>query len=863
MNNKFTSSAIVSLLLLSPGLYAQTSPESFLGHQVGADRKLADYNQIRAYFRKLDDESDKIKVVTIGQSTRGEPMIMAIITSEENHANLDHYRQITKRLSDPRNLSPAEAKRLSQKGRVIVVIQTGLHAQEIGHAQHSMELAHKLVTGVTQFDARRVLDEVIVLLIPVANPDGQLMETGWYRKNLGTKYEGGPMPWLYHHYAGHDNNRDGVVNNLVETRAISRVLWRDWFPQAYYDHHQPGGLASSTFRIFIPPFLNPADPNIHPLIFSGVDLIGSNMVYDLQKEGRKGIVHNHAYASAWWKGTLTSNAMVHNITAVFTETASPDIATPVYIDPNEIAEFYTRKSLRFPDPWPGGWWRLRDTVEYMLSASLSYVETAAQHRENLLYNFYKMGKDAVEVGRPGDPFAFVIPSEQADYPTALKTLEYLQFGGAEIHRARDDFVADGATFPAGSFVILTAQPYRPYVVNILGERKYPSGVPNRLGDNASHALPTQMGVAYRQIDQPFEAPLEELTNIPYPSTPAPSSPYVVLDTRANAAYAVAIALLAERVEVARAINSIDTGTTQVPAGSFIVRNTPAAQRRLPALLDKWHLTALELNDSTGVRTVRLRNPRIGLYQSWRSNMDEGWTRFVLDDFGFPYTTLHNADLDEDLRQQFDVIVFADENPDVIKTGFASRTRNISSGAINTRSRSIGAYPPEYGGGIGVEGITALKTFVGNGGVLVALDNAGPLFIKEFNLPVRNVLEGVPEDEFFVPTSLLNINVDNQSPIGYGMPAQAAALFFRSVAYETRLPQSGDWDRQVVASYPQDGILLMGWMHGEEKIARKAAIVDAGYKEGRVILIGFRAQHRGQTHGTYKFLFNALLYQQSN
>jgi len=497
----------------------------------------------------------------------------------------------------------------------------------------------------------------------------------------------------------------------------------------------------------------------------------------------------------------------------------------------------------------------------MLSASFSYVETAAQHKEDLLYNFYKMGKDAVEMGQPGDPFAFVIPSQQMDYPTTLRSLEYLQFGGAEIHQAKQAFDADGKTFPVGSFVILTAQPYRPYVINMLGKRKYPSGVPSRLGDNASHALPMQMGVAFSQIDQPFEALLEKLTRIPYPNvnTPALSSSYIVLDAEVNASYAVAIALLGEKAEVSRATDDIDIKTIQVPAGSFIVRNTSAVQRVLPGLLDKWHLTAYGLNNISGITSVPLRNPRIGLYQSWRSNMDEGWTRFVLEDFGFPYTTLHNADMKGDLGRKFDVIVFANENPAVIKTGYASGTRNISSGTISKRSRSIGAYPPEYDGGIGDKGITALQAFVGGGGVLVALDNAGPLFTKEFNLPVKNALEGLSDSEFLVPTSLLKIQVDNQSPIGYGMPSEAAALFFRSVAYSTWLPPSGDWDRQVVASYPEDKILLMGWMRGEELIARKAAVVDAGYKDGRVILIGFRSQHRGQTHGTYKFLFNALLY----
>ena len=489
MNRNLPSVWFLPLLLAPLSLEAQTSPEAFLGHEVGADRNLVDYHQIRAYFELLDEESDKVSVLNIGQSTLGEPMIMAVITSEDNMANLDRYREIARRLSDPRGLSPEEAERLSQTGKAILLIQTGLHAVEIAHSQHSVEFIYRLAVGDTPFDADQLLDDVIVLLIPAANPDGQLMVVDWYRRNLGTPYEGGPFPRLYHHYAGHDNNRDGIANNLVETRAVSRVLWHDWFPQVYCDHHQAGPGS----RIFIPPFVDPADPNIHPLIFSGIDLVGSNMVYDLQKDGLKGVLHGSTYASAWWKGTLTTNAMVHNTIAVFTETASSRIATPIYVDPNEIPEFLTRRSLTFPDPWPGGWWHLRDAVDYILSASMSLVETAAMHKEDLLYNFYKMGRDAVEAHRPGDPFAFVIPSQQTDYPTTLRMLEILQFGGAEIHRATEAFAGDGANFPAGSFVIFVAQPYRPYVLNMLGERDYPAGVPQRLEDNASHALPIADG----------------------------------------------------------------------------------------------------------------------------------------------------------------------------------------------------------------------------------------------------------------------------------------------------------------------------------------------------------------------------------
>jgi len=838
-------------LLLPFSLQAQTPPEEFLGHQVGADRHLIDYNQIRDYFDLLDEESERVSVLNIGESTLGEPIIMAVITSEDNMANLDRYREIARRLSDPRGVSDEEARQLSEDGKAILLIQNGLHAIEIAHSQHSVEFIYKLAVGETPFDVDEVLNDVIVLLIPAANPDGQLMVVDWYRNSLDTPYEGGPFPHLYQHYAGHDNNRDGITNNLVETRAVSRVMWHDWFPQVYCDHHQAGPGS----RIFVPPFIDPPDPNIHPLIFSGIDLIGSNVIYDLQADGLKGVLHGSTYASAWWKGTFTTNAMVHNTIALFTETASSRLATPIYVDPNEIPEFLTRQSLTFPDPWPGGWWHLRDAVEYITRASMSLVETTARHREDLLYNFYKMGRDAVESPRPGDPFAFVIPSEQVDYPTTLRLIEMLQFGRAEIHQATEAFVADGMNYPAGSFVILVAQPYRPYVLNMLGERDYPAGVPFRLHDNASHALPLQMGVAFSQIDEPFEASLELLTEVPYPNATAPpTSPYLVLDARENASYALAFALLEQNADVYRSTGNIARDGYDVPAGSFIVSNTTQVQDALAGLLGEWHATVHALADMDDIASEALRLPRIGLYQSFtpNGNMDEGWTRFVLDDFDIPFTTLFNEDVRGNLNGRYDVIVFADENPAVIRTGLPEP------GSFRYPSER-GAFPPEYQGGIGEEGIEAIRDFVADGGILVALDNAGPLFASELELPVQNVLTGLSQDEFFVPTSLLNLRVDNRTPVGYGMPSEAAALFFQSVAYSTRLPTTWAWDRQVVASYPDNDLLLRGWIRGEDRLARRAAVVDTGYMDGRVILIGFRAQHRGQTHGTYKLIFNSLLY----
>ena len=837
-----TFTGFILLLLVPFFLGAQTSPEEFLGHKVGADRKLADYNQIQAYFQKLAEESGKVKILTIGESTLGKPMIMAVITSEKNMAELDKYRQISKKLSTARGLSPDEAKSLAKEGKVIIFITCSLHATEIGGSQESMEFAHRMVTGNTPFDADKVLDEVIVLIVPSANPDGLQMVTYWYRKYLGTKYEGGPMPWLYHHYAGHDNNRDGNAINLLETRALSRVMYRDWFPHIYFDKHQMGLTGTRT--------------SIHPQAFSGIDFIGAHMAADLQKNGFRGFVLMGTSASPNYKGATSGTAMSHNIVTLFSEVASVKVATPVYVDSTQLP-----RNPQMPDQWSGGWWRLGDIVAIELAYSMSLLKTAYLYKEDFLYNCYRRGRDSIELGEKGDPYAFIFTQKQADYPTTLRMLDILLIGGAEIHQAREDFVADGKSYPEGSFVILMAQPYRTYANAVLEKQKYPSPIPRAFMDNASHTLPMQMGVSFSRIAKPFKANLEKLESIPYPTiSPPSSSPYVVLDSRVNASYSVVISLLGEKAEVFRTKDVIKGEKFKAAAGSFLIKNSPQVQKSLPALLEKWHLKAYGIEDISDIPKASLKNPRIGIYQSWRSNMDEGWTRYVFDDYEIPFTSLHNQDFKAtgkrkvNLKAKFDVILFADESPEVIKTGLPSPgSRRYSS--------YVDAFPPEYQGGLGNEGIEALRAFVEQGGILVTLNHSSDLFIKELRIPASNVLERVSPDRFFCPTSLLKINVDNKSPIGYGMPAEAAAMFYQSLAYTTGIPSTGDWERRVVASYPEDDILLRGGILGEDVIAQKAAVIDAKYKKGHIVLIGFRCQHRAQTHGTYKFIFNALLYPQ--
>jgi hypothetical protein len=866
MNKTKSILAALVLLVLPLSLASQTSPDEFLGHKVGADRKLADYTQIQAYFQKLDSESEKMKVLTIGETTLGKPMILAVITSEENMASLEKYTGITKKLRDARGLTPGDAEELAKQGKVIMLITCSLHATEIAASQMAMELAYLLVSGQTPFDAEKALSDVIVLLSPTINPDGQQMVADWYRKYVGTNYEGGSMPWLYHHYAGHDNNRDWFMFNLSETQAVTKVLYHDWIPQIHIDEHQMG---STRARLFVPPFMDPPVPTIHPLLWRGVALCGTNMAYDLQKNGFSGVVHGRSY-TGWWIGACDDTSWLHNTIGLLSEMASARVASPMYIDPIEIPKEYTEKRMQFPDPWPGGWWRLRDLVDYELTLSLSLVETAHLHKEDLLFNFYKMCKDAIEIQKEDEPFAFVIPKKQVDYPTALRLIKTLKFGGIQIHQAKEDFIADGKFYQAGSFVVLMSQPYRPYAQALLEKQKYPDmrqypgGPPIPPYDNAGWTLPLQMGVKCDQIDQNFKANLEMLDSIPFPevATPDRTTSYFVLDSRTNASYSVAFALMKANAEIYRAKDVIEQDGLAAGAGSFIVKNSPDVTKLLPGLLQKWHIQSHSLEDISGIAKSRLKKYRVGLYQSWRSNMDEGWTRYMLDDLEIRYITLHNKDFKGDknekvdLSEKYDVIVFASESADIIKDG---RRSPSSQSARYSRDDNT---PPEYEGGIGKEGVEALKKFVEDGGILVTLNDACGLAFKEFSVPAQNALERVNRDEFFCPTSILKLKVDNKTPIGYGLPNDVGAVFSRSLAISTRVP-SGEWDRKVVAAFPEDDILLSGWLLGEDVLARKAAVVDITHKKGHIILIGIRCQHRAQSHGTYKFLLNALLYPESN
>jgi Zinc carboxypeptidase len=835
---RLPSLAVLAVSLPIAATAAVQSPSEFLGFTVGADRTLADYRQIKAYLQALDAASSRVVLQDLGKTTLGEDMVMAVISSEENVSNLARIKDVARRLADPRGLTDAEAEKLVGEGKVVLLVTCNIHASEIGASQMAMEWAHALATA-EDAETRRRLDQVVVLLVPSLNPDGQIMETEWYRKQLGTRYEGSRMPWLYHHYVGHDNNRDWFMLTQKETRAMTRAVYHEWFPQVWLDEHQMGATGP---RIFVPPYSEPVDTDIHPLVWREVNLIGSMMALRLEQAQKSGVIYGFSY-DAYWPGGTKNTAWWKNVSGLLTEVASVRLATPVRIAPGELSG--GRKGLveyeaqtNFPNPWPGGLWRLRDIMDYERIASDALLEACADRREDFLRNALVRSRAAIATFRPAD--AYRIPARQRDAASALRLAELMDEHGVEVMQAAD-----------GDVWIPLAQPYGRFVQEMFERQDYPE-VKLVAGrdivrpyDVSAWSLPLMMGVDVERSPLPqglarFAATPPRLDVTDAAVALAPGSPE-------NAKLVNAALRSTGRVAIARA--PISEGGREFSAGTVFLDAAAArdaAAKGVPG--QSW--TAVS---AIPAAAERLTAPRVGLYKPWAASMDEGWTRFVLERYGFAPKTLDNKQVRAGaLAAAFDVIVLPDVAKEVIASGKPKREEG--------EMRYFAELPPEYAGGLDKEGATALRQFVEAGGTLVAFSAACDYVLDEFNLPVRNALGRAKPDEFGAPGSLLRVDVDPSSPLTYGLPPSIAVFQDKPIAFDTALP-GAEMERWVLASYPaaQRDILLSGWVNGVDRLQKRAAAVATSFGKGKLVLLGFRPQHRAQTPATFPFVFNALFW----
>jgi hypothetical protein len=749
--------AFTSAIALPAQRSPQPSPASILGWEPGTDRKLPTWAEVTAYFTALDAASPHVQVRTLGKTTLGRPFIVAFISDSANLANLEKYRLIQNQLLDPRTRTDADRERLLSEGRNIVLITSSIHSTEVGGFMSPLVIADRLSRGDTP-EARDILKQTIVMLVPSQNPDGVDIVGDWYRSTLGTPAEGSQPPMLYHHYTGHDNNRDWYAFTQVEQRMVVDSLYAPWTPAIVNDIHQQGANGG---RIFIPPYMDPVEPNIDPILTASTNALGMAMGWRMTAEGKTGIATNASY-DQW--SPARQYSLNHHGVRILTETASARLATPIDVPPELLgtARGYDARvtSWNFPARWPGGRWTIGDIVSYQSSASWAMLAQVARDRRQWLESYMALGDRALASDHPWTttdvPAAFVIPRAQRDTQAVQRLIWTLQHGQVEVHES----------IPAGSYIVPTAQPFGSYAKALLERQQYPNlseypgGPPKRPYDVTAHTLPLLFGV---------------------------------------------------NVEATRgALPAMTAALPRVPEPKFTVTGLSGKSPK-----------------------------RIGIYRSYGASMDEGWTRWLLDVNRIPYRTVLDAELRAgNLNARFDVIIFPEQNPTQIRRGLGA------------------PYPDSLRGGVGDAGAASLKAFVQAGGTMITFNDASEYAIAALELPVRNVLAGVRNNDFYAPGSLMAITLDMAHPVAKRMTAPLPAAWFEdSPAFEIT-----DTTRAVaVASYPPTGDpLLSGWLLGGEKLNGRAALVDVSIGRGHAILFGFRPQYRGQSMNTQPLIWGAIL-----
>jgi hypothetical protein len=858
--------AVASLLLAGTAASAAhaadgriPTPEAYLGFKVGADHKLARWDKIVAYFQQVAQASGRVRYRDLGKSTNGNPFVLLEIASEATLKDLERFKRLERRLYFQDGApSDAQKEELFRDGKAVVLITCNIHSTEIGASQMVLELVHELATS-DEPRVRRILDNVIFLLVPSLNPDGQIMVVDWYDKNVGGEFEASPLPWLYHPYVGHDNNRDMYMFTQKESQMTARLLWHDWFPSVWLDEHQQGALGS---RIFTMPATDPINPNVHPLIYRWNGLLGQRQGAALEAAGKEGIIYNATYTN-FWQGAMAWSGWWHNQVGLLTEVASVRVASPTEQrkatlgspPPPQQEDFQgqQRRMLEnpkeplpaprdvmprteYPRPWLGGRWTLRDIVDYELIATWALLEAASDQRERLLRDIYEVNRLTVENGKKGEPAAILIREDKAHDAFALRTLvDKLRMGGVRVMRAGAELEADGVKQPAGTYVIPMDQVFARYAKDMLEKQTYPevrrtpNAPPEPPYDVTAWSLGMLVGVEVEFVKKPLPegAVLKEVVDGDWPRASVAAGATLAFDHRGTGSILAVNRLLKEGASVAF-----------VGGGSPRFSVSGVARERVEAVARD---TGVTFRADAGGKGVPVRARRVALYQPWTSNMDEGWTRWVLEQYGFAYTTVHNDVVKAGkLRDRFDIVLLADQSVRDIKEGLDYKVIR-----------------PEYRGGIGSEGVKNLVEFASAGGTLIAMGASGDLLIESLPIPVKNAKKGLTRDQHFAPGTLVRLQVDGSHPIGAGLPKETYGFYNNSPFYEL----SDGFSSQrtaVVARYPNTGLIASGWLKGEELMAGRAAVVAIEMNPGRVMLFGIRPQHRAQTLATFPMLFNALL-----
>jgi hypothetical protein len=895
-----------------------TSPQQQFGHQIGADYELPDYTAFMAYWEKLARESDRMVLDTIGLSEEGRPQLMAIITSPENHRNLERYREMARRLALAENLTDEQARQMAREAKAVVWIDGGLHATEVLGAQQLMETVYQLVSG-TDDETMRFLNDLIILAVH-ANPDGMELVSDWYTRNpVREDRSTGGIPRLYQKYVGHDNNRDFYASTQSETENMNREMYINWHPVIMYNHHQTGPPGTVMFS---PPFRDPPNYYFDPAILTGLEIVGGSMHDRFIAENKPGVTtRSGASYSTWWNGGLRTTAYFHNIIGLLTET----IGNPTPFDVSFMpARLQPRSDL--PLPLEPQRWHFRTSIDYSVTANKAVLDIASKRRVDFLYNRYLMAKRAIEAGnkdtwtdtprrieaataaisgrrggaaegggggggrRGGasgtredfmrllrdpamrNPRGYILPADQPDFPTAAKLVEALAETGVQIHRATREFQVAGRTYAAGSFVVRSAQPFRSHVIDMFEPQDhpddipYPGGAPTPPYDVAGYTLAMQMGVQYDRILDAFDGPFEV---VPGPKIPAPAGRVIgqgnagyMLSHQPNDAFIALNRLIKANKNVFWLNDEVTANGKTYPAGTFFIQSGGGVRQIVDELAAQKGLTFEMVSARPRASAQRMRQVRIGLFDRYGGMMPSGWVRWILEQFEFPYEVVYPQALDAgDLNEDFDVLVFVSGSIPGARGGGGGRGGGFGGGEQDTT-----LIPAEYHerlGSLSAATIPHLRTFIENGGTVITIGSSANL-AEHLGLALDNALvetvggqvRPLPEEKYYIPGSVLRVRVDTSRPIAHGFNQSVDVFFDDSPVWKLGAEADTQGLRRV-AWYDSARPLRSGWALGQEYLENGLAAVEASVGRGHLYMFGPEITFRAQPHGTFKFLFNGI------
>ncbi|MFN8060793.1 MAG: M14 metallopeptidase family protein [Vicinamibacterales bacterium] len=890
-----------------------TSPKEHFGFNIGDDYQLATYSQLTEYWKKIDRESDRMVLQEIGKTAEGRPHLMAVITAPANFRKLDRYKEISQRLAHAEGLTDDEARMLAAEGKAIVWIDGGLHATEVLGAHQLIDFVHRMLT---QNDAEtlRILNDVVILAVH-ANPDGMELVSSWYmREPDPQKRNSNDIPRLYQKYVGHDNNRDFYMSNQPETENMNRVMYREWFPQIVYNHHQTGPEGTV---MFAPPFRDPFNYVYDPLIPLGLDLVGAAMHGRFAAEGKPGVtMRKGSNYSTWWNGGLRTTPYFHNMIGLLTET----IGNPT---PTEIP-FLPEKQLPNADlPYPIApqVWHFKQSIDYSWTANRAVLDLASKHREDFLFNLYQMGRNSIRkgsqdtwtaspkrvtaaqsafakdqptVGGMGgrraravpqkyydamrapelrDPRGYVIPSDQPDFLTATKFVNTLIKNGITVHRATAAFDVGGKSRPAGSYVVKTAQAFRPYVLDMFepqdhpNDFAYPGGPPLPPYDSTGWTLAYQMGVQFDRVLDAFDGPFEKIPDVvKAPAgqlTSTTGATGYVFSHEQNDAFIAVNRLLKGNEDVFWLSAPTSVGGRSAGPGTFYVAARPTTQGTLQALAGEIGLNFQGVTAKPSGDAVKLRPIRIGLWDRYGGSIPSGWMRWIFEKYEFPFEVVYPQAIDAgNLSGKYDVLVFV---TGAIPARDGATGGGDFFGAQPAPDRVAPEIRPTLGNLTVAKSVPIIKKFIEDGGTVLTIGTSTVL-AHHLGLPVADALvektngttRPLPQERFYIPGSLLQVAVDNAHPLAHGAPSKLDVFYDESPAFELR-PDAGSKGVRAVAWFDSPSPLRSGWAWGQHYLDSAVAVVEAKVGKGELFLYGPEMTFRAQPHGTFKLIFNGLYY----